>query len=63
MSAIEKLLAVASAEVGYLEKRTNSNLYSKTGNAGSNNYTKYGYEMHKLYPRTMDYIVLKYLYK
>lgn len=55
MSAIEKLLAVASAEVGYLEKRSNSNLYSKTGNAGSANYTKYGYEMHKLYPRTMDY--------
>lgn len=41
-SAIEKFLAVAEAEVGYLEKKSNSQLDSKTANAGSNNFTKYG---------------------
>lgn len=55
MNAIEKLLAVAEAEVGYLEKASGQMLYEKTANAGSANYTKYGYEMHKLYPTTMDY--------
>ena len=39
--ALSKVLEVAENEVGYLEKRSNSNLDSKTGNAGSNNYTKY----------------------
>ena len=37
-----KVLEIAKNEVGYLEKSTNSMLESKTGNAGSNNYTKYG---------------------
>lgn len=55
MSAIEKLLAIASNEVGYLEKASGKSLYDKTANAGSANYTKYGYEMHQLYPTTMDY--------
>ena len=41
MSA-EKVVQVALGEVGYIEKRTNSQLNSKTANAGSNNYTKYG---------------------
>lgn len=40
-NAIDKLISVASAEVGYLEKKSNSQLDSKTANAGSNNYTKY----------------------
>lgn len=39
--AINKMIQVAKTEVGYLEKRSNSNLDSKTANAGSNNYTKY----------------------
>ncbi len=39
----------------YLEKASGKSLYDKTANAGSANYTKYGYEMHKLYPATMDY--------
>ena len=39
--AINKMIQTAKAEVGYLEKRSNSNLDSKTANAGSNNYTKY----------------------
>ena len=41
MTAVEKLLEIARAEVGYLEKKSNSELYDKTANAGSNNYTKY----------------------
>jgi hypothetical protein len=41
MYSIQKLLDVAFAEVGYLEKKSNNNLDSKTDNAGKNNYTKY----------------------
>ena len=51
----DKVIAIALAEVGYLEKKSNSNLYDKTANAGSNNYTKYGKEMHDIYPSVMDY--------
>lgn len=36
-----KVVEIALNEVGYLEKKTNSNLDSKTANAGYNNYTKY----------------------
>ncbi|HHX32280.1 MAG TPA: SH3 domain-containing protein [Bacteroidales bacterium] len=39
--AINKLLEIASNEVGYLEKKSKANLDSKTANAGSGNYTKY----------------------
>lgn len=39
--AINKVLAVAKAEIGYLEKKSNAQLDSKTANAGSANYTKY----------------------
>lgn len=53
--AIQKLTNVALGEVGYLEKKTNSHLYSATANAGSNNYTKYGYEMHNILPSVMDF--------
>ena len=42
-----KLIAIAKAEVGYLEKKTNSNLDSKTANAGYNNYTKYAKDLHE----------------
>ncbi len=41
VSEYEKLLSVLESEVGYLEKASNSNLDSKSGNAGSSNYTKY----------------------
>lgn len=37
----KKVIDVALAEVGYLEKADNSKLDSKTANAGYNNYTKY----------------------
>lgn len=45
MNAVERLIAVAEAEIGYLEKKSNANLDSKTANAGSNNYTKYNRDM------------------
>jgi hypothetical protein len=35
------VIAIAKAENGYLEKKSNSQLDSKTANAGSGNYTKY----------------------
>lgn len=41
MNAIEKLISIATAEVGYLEKKTNAYLDDKTANAGTANYTKY----------------------
>ena len=40
-AAIDAVIATADAEVGYLEKRSNSKLDSKTANAGTKNYTKY----------------------
>ena len=40
--AIQKLTDVSKAEVGYLEKKSNKDLDSKTANAGKANYTKYG---------------------
>lgn len=48
MTAVEQLLSIAKAEVGYLEKKTNSNLDSKTANAGSANYTKYARDLDNL---------------
>ena len=42
-----ELIAIAEAEVGYLEKKSNADLDSKTGNAGSKNYTKYARDLHK----------------
>lgn len=44
------LIKTAKAEVGYKEKASNSNLNSKTGNAGHANYTKYAAEIDKNYP-------------
>lgn len=41
-----KLIAIAEAEIGYLEKETNANLDSKTGNAGDENFTKYARDLH-----------------
>ncbi len=54
-NTVDKVLHIALDEVGYLEKRSNSRLYSKTENAGSANYTKYGKEMHDLSPSVMDF--------
>lgn len=38
---IERLILIAKNEIGYLEKKSNSQFDDKTANAGSNNYTKY----------------------
>ena len=43
----EQLIKIAEAEVGYLEKKTNSNLDDKTANAGYNNWTKYARDLYK----------------
>lgn len=40
-SAIQRVLATARAEIGYLEKATNSQLEDKTANAGHKDWTKY----------------------
>lgn len=40
-----KVIDIALAEVGYLEKKTNANLNSKTANAGSGNWTKYARDL------------------
>ena len=39
--AINTVIGIAEEEIGYLEKRSNRQLDSKTANAGSGNYTKY----------------------
>lgn len=48
MTPQEKVIQVAQEEVGYLEKATNSNLDSKTANAGKNNWTKYARDLDNL---------------
>ena len=53
--AIDRVLIVAEAEVGYREKASPYNLDDKTINAGSANYTKYGRIMHQIQPSNMDY--------
>lgn len=40
-NTVDKVLAIAANEVGYLEKATNAYLDEQKTNAGSNNYTKY----------------------
>lgn len=47
--AINALIATARAEVGYLEKKSNSQLDDKTANAGYNNYTKYWRDVYPQY--------------
>lgn len=41
----QKVVDIALGEVGYLEKASKSNLDSKTGNAGYNNFTKYARDL------------------
>lgn len=47
LNAVERLIATARAEVGYLEKATNSQLDDKTANPGKNNWTKYARDLDK----------------
>lgn len=46
-SELEKIIEIAKGELGYLEKKSNSQLDDKTANAGSNNYTKYWRDIKK----------------
>jgi len=61
MNTVDKVIKIAEGEIGYLEKsavayRKNPKvLDSKTEGAGSDNYTKYGRDMHKVYPEVMDF--------
>lgn len=58
---VDKVIKIATAEVGYLEKskaaykKDTTCLDEKTRGAGSDNYTKYGRDMHKIYPAVMDF--------
>lgn len=45
MGTLNGLLKRCKDEVGYIEKASNSNLDSKTGNKGLNNYTKYSRDL------------------
>lgn len=45
------VIAVAAAELGYLEKASNAQLNDKTANAGSENFTKYAHDIDVNYPR------------
>ena len=47
-------LNLALAELGYQEKKSDSDLDRKHTNVGKGNYTKYARDMHKVYPATMD---------
>lgn len=42
---VNKVIEIAKAEIGYLEKASNSNLDSKMLNVGRNNYTKYARDL------------------
>lgn len=46
MTAAERLIATARAELGYLEKASDKDLDDKMANVGSNNYTKYARDIY-----------------
>lgn len=48
MTPIERLIATATAEIGYLEKATNAQLDDKTANAGHGDWTKYARDLDAL---------------
>jgi len=60
MTTPDTVIVIAEKEVGYMEKSKvaynadNSILYKKVDGAGKDNITKYGFEMHRIYPVTMD---------
>jgi hypothetical protein len=61
MNTPDKVIKIATNEVGYLEKSKISYqknpeiIYEKTAGAGQDNYTKYGKDMHDIYPSVMDF--------
>ena len=48
MKPVERLLATARAEIGYIEKDTNAQLDDKTANAGDGNWNKYARDLDAL---------------
>lgn len=48
-NAINAAIAIATGEIGYLEKASNAYLDDKTKNAGSGNYTKYWRDVYPAY--------------
>jgi len=60
-NTVDKVIEIAKAEDGYLEKsaaaykKDPSVLDKKEEGAGKDNYTKYGRDMHKIYPSVMDF--------
>lgn len=60
-NTVDKVIKIATAEIGYLEKskaayQKNSKILDEmTKGAGYDNYTKYGRDMHKIYPSVMDF--------
>ena len=56
----QKVIQIATREIGYLGKSAAAYqkdpgiLDQKTAGAGYDNYTKYGRDMHRIYPSTMD---------
>ena len=61
MNTPDKVIAIATAELNYCEKSISAYkanpgiIYDKTGGKGYDNITKYGAEMHAVYPQIMDY--------
>lgn len=49
------VIKVAEGEIGYLEKKSNANLYDKTANAGRANYTKYAQDFDTKYPNFYNF--------
>ena len=55
LEAVLKVTDLAVQQVGYLEKKTNADLDSKTANAGTNNYTKYARDLDNYKGQTWFY--------
>lgn len=61
LTSPDKVIDIALKEEGYLEKsnaayKNNQDiLYVKSNGAGGDNVTKYGKEMHDIFPQTMDF--------
>jgi len=47
MNTVDKVINVAEEQIGYLEKKSCSDLDNKTANAGYGNWTKYGRDLMK----------------
>lgn len=50
MKSVKDVVDISTQEIGYLEKKSNKDLYDKTKNAGYGNFTKYAYEVDLKYP-------------